>query len=90
MVAHIRVGEPTASEATMTDKGRAAKPIRDRLPLRPGDKIERAPEDGSASATPVTAPVVRLKGMLPRPKVPLDLDAIDKASARAVARRRLP
>ena len=77
----------------MTSKGQVTlpKPIRDKLRLRSGDKIEfTLVEDGSLLATPVTAPVTRLKGMVPRPKVPLDLDAMDEAVANAVARRRLP
>lgn len=75
----------------MTSKGQVTfpKPIRDTLRLRPGDKIEfRLVEDGSLLVTPVTAPVTRLKGMVPRPKAPLGLDTIDDAVAKAVARRR--
>lgn len=80
-------------QATMTSKGQVTfpKPIRDKLRLRSGDKIEfTLVEDGSLLVTPVTAPVTRLKGIVPRPKVSLALDAIDEAVTNAVARRRLP
>lgn len=77
----------------MTSKGQVTfpKPIRDKLRLRSGDKMEfTVVEDGCVLITPVTAPVTCLKGMVPRPEVPLGLDAIDEAVANAVARRRLP
>ena len=76
----------------MTSKGQVTfpKPIRDKLRLRPGDKIEfMLVEDGSLLVTPVTVPVTRLKGMVPRPEAPLSLDSLDEAVAAAVARRRL-
>lgn len=76
----------------MTSKGQVTfpKPIRDKLRLRPGDKIEFVlAEDGNLLVTPVTVPVTRLKGMVPKPDAPLDLDTLDEAVATAVARRRL-
>ena len=79
-------------QATMTSRGQVTlpKPIRDKLNLRPGDKIEfMIVEDGSLLVTPCTAPVTRLKGMVPRPETPLSLEDIDKTVAQAVARRRL-
>ena len=74
----------------MTSKGRVTfpKPIRDKLHLRPGDKIEfMLVEDSSLLVTPVTAPVTRLKGMVPKPEAPLSLDTLDEAVAQAAARR---
>ena len=78
-------------QATMTSKGQVTfpKPIRDKLRLRPGDKIEFLLVEEGLLVTPVTAPVTRLKGMVPRPEVPLGLKALDEAVAEAVARRRL-
>ena len=76
----------------MTSKGQVTfpKPIRDELRLRPGDKLEfMLVEDGSLLVTPVTAPLTRLKGMVPKPDAPLSLETLDEAVARAVARRRL-
>ena len=72
----------------MTSKGPVTfpKPIRDKLRLRPGDRLDfTLAEDGSLLVTPVTAPVTRLKGMVPRPDAPLSLEALDAAVAKAVA-----
>lgn len=75
----------------MTTKGQVTfpKPIRDELRLRPGDRLEFMVENGSLLVTPVTAPVTRLKGMVPKPDAPLSLETLDEAVAKAVARRRL-
>ena len=78
-------------QATMTSKGQVTfpKPIRDKLHLKPGDRIEfMLEEDGSLRITPVTASVTRLKGMVPKPEAPIGLEAMDEAVARAVMRRR--
>ena len=78
-------------QATMTSKGQVTfpKPIRDKLHLKPGDRIEfMLEEDGSLRITPVTASVTRLKGMVPKPEVPIGLEAMDEVVARAVMRRR--
>ena len=51
--------------ATVTSKGQVTipKPIRDRLQLEPGDKIDfTLDEAGDLRVTPVTVPVARLKG----------------------------
>ena len=76
----------------MTSKGQVTfpKPIRDKLRLRPGDKIEfMLVEDGSLLVTPVTASVTRLKGMVPKPEAPLSIETLNEAVAKAVAQRRL-
>lgn len=78
-------------QATMTSKGQVTfpKPIRDKLRLRPGDKIDFVlEEDGSLRITPVTASVTQLKGMAPKPESPVSLEAMDEAIARAVTRGR--
>ena len=77
-------------QATITSKGQVTvpKPIRDRLHLRPGDKIDFVLEaDGGLRVVPVTAPVTDLKGILPKPRVPVTLQQMDKAIAAAAARR---
>lgn len=77
-------------QATMTGKGRVTfpKPIRDKLRLRPGDKIDfMLEEDGSLRVTPVTAPVTQLKGMVPKPESPVSLETMDEAIASAVTRK---
>ena len=78
-------------QTTITSKGQVTipKPIRDRLHLEPGDKIDFIlDEDGDLRVTPVTASVTQLKGMVPRPRVPVSLNEMNEAIARAAARKR--
>ena len=44
-------------------------------------------EDDGARLAPATASVTLLKGMAPKPGLPVSLEAMDEAVARAVARR---
>ena len=77
--------------ATITSKGQVTipKPIRDRLRLETGDKIDFAlQEDGVLRIMPVTASVTRLKGMVSRPTVPMSLAEMEAAIARGAARER--
>ena len=77
--------------ATVTSKGQVTipKPIRDRLHLEPGDKIDFIlDEAGDLRVTPVTAPVARLKGMVPKPGCPVSLEEMDEAIARGATRKR--
>lgn len=77
-------------QATITTKGQVTlpKPIRDKLHLRPGDKIDFLLDgDGGLRVTPVTAPVTQLRGMAPKPAAPVSLQDMDAAIARSVARR---
>ena len=77
--------------ATITSKGQVTipKPIRDRLHLEPGDRIDFiVEEDGGLRVTPVTASVTRLKGMVPRPGFPVSIEEMDEAIARAATRKR--
>ena len=78
-------------QATITSKGQVTlpKPVRDRLRLRPGDKIDFIlEEDGCLRVTPVTASVSQLKGMVPKPESSISLEAMDEAVAGAVTRGR--
>ena len=78
-------------QSTITSKGQVTlpKPVRDKLRLRPGDKIDfMLEEDGSLRVTPVTASVTQLKGMVPKPESPISLEAMDEAVAGAVTRGR--
>ncbi len=78
-------------QATITSKGQVTlpKPIRDKLHLEPGDRIDfLLDDDGCLRVEPVTASVTQLKGMVPRPDVPITLEQMDEAISRA-ARRRL-
>ena len=77
--------------ATVTGKGQVTipKPIRDRLHLEPGDKIDFIlDEAGDLRVTPVTVPVARLKGMVPKPGFPVSLESMDEAIARGATRKR--
>ena len=77
-------------QATITSKGQVTlpTPIRDRLQLEPGDKIEfLLDDDGRLRVEPVTASVTQLKGMVARPGVPISLEQMDEAIARAASRR---
>ena len=76
-------------QATITSKGQVTlpKPIRDKLHLRPGDKIDFVLDGDGLRVMPVTAPVTELKGMMPKPAVPVSLQEMDAAIARAAARR---
>ena len=76
-------------QATITAKGQVTlpKPIRDKLHLKPGDKIDFMLDDnGGLRATPVTASVTQLKGMAPKPEFPVSLEEMDEAIARAAIR----
>ena len=73
-------------QATITSKGQVTlpKPIRDRLHLKPGDKIEfLLDETGTLRVVPVTASVTRLKGMVPKPARIVSLEEMDEAIAKA-------
>ncbi len=78
-------------QATITSKGQVTlpKPIRDKLHLKPGDKIDFMLEGDGLRVTPVTASVTQLKGMVPKPAVPVSLQEMDAAIAKAAARRSL-
>ena len=45
-------------------------------------------DDDGPQAAPATVSVTQLKGMAPKPGLPVSLEAMDEAVARAVARRR--
>ncbi|MGH6934500.1 MAG: AbrB/MazE/SpoVT family DNA-binding domain-containing protein [Dongiaceae bacterium] len=79
------------SMATLTSKGQTTIPkeIRDRLGLRPGDRIEFIPmSDGSVRLMARNLPIGALKGMLPRPKRAVSVKAMNEAIAEAAAARR--
>ncbi len=69
------------STATLTSKGQTTIPkdIRDRLHLKPGDRLEFVLQpDGRVLMIPATVDVRDLKGILPKPKRTLSLDDIDR------------
>ncbi len=66
--------------ATMTSKGQVTFPkvIRDKLKLGSGDKVEfTLLEGGKLLVVPMTAPVTKLRGMLPAPARPMSLEEME-------------
>lgn len=77
--------------ATMTSKGQLTVPkeIRDRLGLKPGDKVELVPygEQAVTLRKRRSVPLRELFGSLPNNGVSLTLEEMDDAIAAAVAER---
>ena len=77
-------------QATITAKGQVTvpKPIRDKLKLKPGDRVDFVLDSGDeVRVVPVTASVRQLKGMVPKPRKLVTLEAMDAAIAKAYARQ---
>ena len=73
---------------SMTSKGQVTvpKPVRDRLGLKAGDRVEFIVDDeGFARMLPVSRSVRELKGMVPPPKRTLSLEDMDKAIRRGAS-----
>lgn len=69
---------------TLTSKGQLTLPvsIREKLHLKPGDKIEFFTRpDGHIEGIPVKQTIIELKGILPKPKKPVSLDEMNNAIA---------
>lgn len=68
--------------ATLTSKGQITIPksIRDRLRLKPGDRLEFIlQDDKTVLMVPVTVPVAELYGRLPPPAKTVSLDHMEQA-----------
>ncbi|MCA9453328.1 MAG: AbrB/MazE/SpoVT family DNA-binding domain-containing protein [Nitrospiraceae bacterium] len=68
--------------ATLTSKGQITLPkkIREQLKLQPGDRVEfLVGTDGRITVWPVTSDVTILKGLIPKPKQPVTLEAMRAA-----------
>jgi antitoxin PrlF len=77
-------------QATITSKGQVTVPkiVRDRLHLRPGDKLEfLVDEDGTLRVVPVTASLRQLKGMVQKTKRAVSLSEMEEAIAKGAATR---
>ncbi len=76
--------------ATITSKGQTTIPkdVRDRLALRPGDRVEFVVrDDGTALVVPAKSRLSDLKGCLPPPERALTLEQLDDAVGAAVIAR---
>lgn len=74
---------------TLTSKGQVTLPkaLRDRLNLAAGDRIAFIVEaDDSVRLVVKPASIERLKGMLPRPRQPVPLEAMEQAIAEGARR----
>jgi AbrB family looped-hinge helix DNA binding protein len=70
--------------ARITSKGQLTipKPVRDRLRLRTGDRIEfQFDEHDAVKMIAVSSTIKRLKGFLPQPANPVSLENMQKAIA---------
>jgi AbrB family looped-hinge helix DNA binding protein len=77
-------------QSTITSKGQVTVPkaVRDKLNLQAGDKLEFIIEDGDGvRVVPVTAPLAKLKGMVPAPAKAVTLDEMDAAVRREASKR---
>lgn len=73
---------------SMTSKGQVTvpKPVRERLGLKAGDRVEFIVDDeGFARMLPVSRSVRELKGMVPPPKRTLSLEDMDEAIQRGAS-----
>jgi antitoxin PrlF len=78
--------------STLTSKGQTTIPknIRDRLGLKPGDKIKfMVNPDGSVTLVAANLSVRQLRGILPRPERPATIEEMNEAIADAVVERYL-
>ena len=69
-------------DSTITTKGYITLPkaIREQLQLKPGDRVEfLIGSDGQITLWPVTSDVTILKGLIPKPKQPVHLEAMQTA-----------
>jgi antitoxin PrlF len=74
----------TMDTATLTSKGQITvpKPIREQLNIRPGDRIHFFVEgDGTVTFMPAKSDVRELKGILPKPRNPVSIEAMNAAIA---------
>lgn len=70
------------ASATLTSKGQITLPkeILERLQLQPGDRVEfLVGPDGRITVWPVTSDATILKGLIPKPKQPVTLEAMRAA-----------
>jgi len=75
--------------AVITSKGQVTipKPVRDKLKLRTGDRLDFiVGSDGTVRLVPITASIKELKGLAPTPKRKLSLEDMDNAIAKGASK----
>ncbi len=80
------------SSSTLTRKGQTTIPkdIRDRLNLKPGDKIKfMVDADGSVRLVAANLTLRQLRGILPRPERSATVEEMNEAIGQAVVERYL-
>jgi AbrB family looped-hinge helix DNA binding protein len=80
----------TEISATITSKGQTTIPksVRERLNLKPGDRIEFVvQDDGTATIIPATLTLRQLRTLIPHPPRTLTLEEIDQTIRRHAAAR---
>ena len=80
------------STSTLTRKGQTTIPkdVRERLALKPGDRIKFVVNaDGSVTLVAVNLSLRQLRGILPRPERPTTVEEMNEAIAEAVVERYL-
>jgi len=77
------------ARATITSKGQIAIPkeVRDRLRLKPGDRVEIYVEPDGRAVIERTLKLEELIGILPRPKKSLTVEEINQAIVEAAAKQ---
>jgi AbrB family looped-hinge helix DNA binding protein len=77
------------SAATLTSKGQITLPksVRDRLRLAAGDRVEFVETDAGFVLRTATRDIRELKGILPRPKHPVSIEAMNAAIAKMGQRK---
>lgn len=76
------------STATITSKGQTTIPkeVREHLRLSAGDRVEFVMMGDVVMLRPATRAVTELKGLLPRPRKAVSVDAMNAAVKRRAAR----
>lgn len=75
--------------SVITSKGQVTipKPVRDRLKLHAGDRLDFIVEpNGTVRIVPITGSVKELKGLVPEPKRKLSLEEMDNAIVRGASK----
>lgn len=70
--------------ATVTSKGQITLPksVRDRLGVQAGDRVEFIEAEQGFLVVPATRDIRSLKGLVPKPKKPVTIEAMNRSIAK--------